>query len=529
MHLAGSESHCINEHHLFHNTAQLQKFVSILGLALNTVTSLELNVKFPQCSCDSSAGGSTCCKFCVSGVRVVTSRAVLVAVKAAATHLLHQLFKACPNLCHVGGGGSGATILALLLSRAPNITSMQIFEDEEQIHNMRLMKKAEETGGSGGPAGSGGCAGTKDAAAGHEQALRFIKLVKVLFAAPRIGNVVCKMMYKEFPSLTHLELGEGWLELPQDWLLLPKTLIELRCKLAPFTKLKTPAQLQLAHLRILHAHGGHPAIELETLTNLLRALPSLQLLSMLEGRKNRILIEDTCVMILADNVHYLRQRLIGGCNLVGVSLQCSGPKGAHAGLADDDSFPFEQLITAMPSLPSFVDCTLLYGSACEGRFSALSAMARTFPDLQVLVLEGNQPRNWQAYGGAEQEKAVFGNLQKLILKDEGWLTAKECLRLVSRMPKLTMLMHSSKMLELEGGKFQVKLRATQRIANPSIKMLPRPSITTGLSDGISQSCRSSGWSSSSCRSSSSSRLGIWVLEDMMMTVAGTCTWRRHLQ
>ncbi|MEW5319253.1 MAG: hypothetical protein WDW38_010416 [Sanguina aurantia] len=117
------------------------------------------------------------------------------------------------------------------------------------------------------------------------------------------------LQIRRFLALTHLEVGDGWLEgnRVDQWLLLPPALKTLRCGNLP--DLKTAQQLHLPHLATLQVTDSTTdRLDVEVLAALLKAAPSLQLLVTLHGVSDTLSV-NRCSPSVLDDMWRVHQRI----------------------------------------------------------------------------------------------------------------------------------------------------------------------------------------------------------------------------
>lgn len=361
----------------------------------------------------------------------------------AGSQLAALLTDACPAVTRLGmNGGLGDCAMGLFGTQWPELTTLDILEGSMWV---KLFGKVER---------------------------------EFLFPGVTRMRMVdtqrCSDDFRELarcPSLTHLEVGDGWLEDDESgWILLPPNLQMLRCGPVPQPM---PPLLHLHHLKTIHITDSRAdSIDVEILASLLRAAPVLELLVTLHGVRSTILIRSCAPSVLSD-LQLVRQRISTGFRMEGVEalksdwdrLPPARPfNGRHAPTGGVRRPLPNALDLGRPPRASSFDACYFQPRTEEGRRAdCLAMVALCFPDLNSLELGPLIEATWQDASLNEPLQFVFPNVRSLSSRDE-LPPGFALLQLVACMPELVSLRCWGRMLGAEGEVFKGALRATQAVA-----------------------------------------------------------------
>lgn len=239
--------------------------------ALKTVTSLDFTLQLIQNYRHPNQYQRNCSTYSFSGDLS----------SAAGSELAPLLTAACPNVSRLGmSGGLGDEAMRLLGSQLPKLTILEVLETGW----LKLF-------GSTHP---------------HDVLLPSITHMKMVDTQSCADDF---LQIRRCLALTHLEVGDGWLEgnRVDQWLLLPPALKTLRCGNLP--DLKTAQQLHLPHLATLQVTDSTTdRLDVEVLAALLKAAPSLQLLVTLHGVSDTLSV-NRCSPSVLDDMWRVHQRI----------------------------------------------------------------------------------------------------------------------------------------------------------------------------------------------------------------------------
>lgn len=198
-----------------------------------------------------------------------------------------------------------------------------------------------------------------------------------------------------FPHLSCLQaVGAKHLQGTGQWLALPSTLKHLHCyNLPPNLQALFSQGLSLRGLQTLHTLQPIQAWGVEELSALLDAMPELHTLSAglnplhvetIFPKTETIVIGGSITMGCLLSLQTLCLRLEAGLLVNGhFALRC-GQDPIQEGAA---RIPLECLFSKLRAFPRLVHCQLLVGPSPLGA-ECLSQMARVFPNIKTLVLQG---------------------------------------------------------------------------------------------------------------------------------------------
>lgn len=404
------------------HTAQLAEFILTMGQALRSVTSLQLNVDFTQqiieqTDTDRNSSGRSSIHSEVIGPTVPRDLSA-----EAGTQLASLLVAACPHVTSLGvGGGFGVEVMRVFGTHWPDLTSMAVLGTDLSIDRFVSLR--------------------------HTQTLQRVTHLSIPQTAYDVqtAQLVWRLFFAVCPSLTHMDLGAGCLNLDRDVLNLPQQMEGLRCgNLTYSSGSNFPNWMQHVQLRELTlTYRQEPLISVIFLGSLLKAAPLLELLSVSQGNGCIVMLSDCTSTKMAD-VAYLHLRMVAGLSLRGVDYIPASFK------INSNILPVQHLIGLVPHIAEVRSCEV----SCV---QPLSQVTLVLTELRSMSLRGP----WSEFDFLDMDATVaFKHLRSLYVQMAD-LTPFTLLQLVACMPRLIYFRHSSQMVVRLNNDFRTRLRAGQ--------------------------------------------------------------------